>query len=347
MKVEKIVLNEKRNVTLTAYTQSTEEFRHIKKRPAILILPGGGYQMCSDKEADPVAFPYLQAGYQAFILRYSVGVDSVWPNPLDDYDQAIKCMKERAEEWHVLTDKIVVIGFSAGGHLAACAATMSKYRPYAAILGYPVIEGDCASIYQKTAPDVIAAVDENTCPCFVFATRTDNVVSIKNTIHFLDALEKNDILFESHIYSHGAHGFSICNSSVEVDPEEFCNRVPHWVADSMEWLKDIMGDFGNNEFFNPRFFPYINGNKEDVLNIDCTLAYLFSDSEAMKILDPILKQGENQQKQAANVDEKFMLQTMKLMTLRHMLSVISMPKNVIKQLDEQLRKIPNKRMQKG
>ena len=157
MDVEKIVLNGKRNVTLTAYTQPVEgEFNHISKRPAVLILPGGGYSMCSDREADPVAFPYLEAGYQAFILRYSVGEDSVWPNPLDDYEQAMALIEERADEWKVLTDKIVVIGFSAGGHLAASAATMSQHRPYAAILGYPVIEGDCAKIYEKTAPDVIA-----------------------------------------------------------------------------------------------------------------------------------------------------------------------------------------------
>lgn len=120
MDVEKIVLNGERNVTLTAYTQPVEgEFNHISKRPAVLILPGGGYSMCSDREADPVAFPYLEAGYQAFILRYSVGEDSVWPNPLDDYEQAMALIEERADEWKVLTDKIVVIGFSAGGHLAA------------------------------------------------------------------------------------------------------------------------------------------------------------------------------------------------------------------------------------
>ena len=135
MDVEKIVLNGERNVTLTAYTQPVEgEFNHISKRPAVLILPGGGYSMCSDREADPVAFPYLEAGYQAFILRYSVGEDSVWPNPLDDYEQAMALIEERADEWKVLTDKIVVIGFSAGGHLAASAATMSQHRPYAAIL---------------------------------------------------------------------------------------------------------------------------------------------------------------------------------------------------------------------
>ncbi|MFV0362638.1 MAG: hypothetical protein ACK5LL_06055 [Suipraeoptans sp.] len=77
MNVEKIILNEERNVSLTAYLQAVGgEFRNIEKRPAILILPGGGYRMCSDREADPVAMAYLKAGYQVFILRYSVGEDA-------------------------------------------------------------------------------------------------------------------------------------------------------------------------------------------------------------------------------------------------------------------------------
>ena len=136
MEREFITLHEDRNVTLTAYVQAVGgEFGGIPKRPAVLILPGGGYQMCSDREADPIAFPYLKAGYQAFILRYSVGKDSVWPNPMNDYEEAMELIREKSEEWHVLTDKIAVIGFSAGGHLAGCAATMSKNRPNAAILG--------------------------------------------------------------------------------------------------------------------------------------------------------------------------------------------------------------------
>ena len=124
---------------------------------------------------DPIAFPYLKAGYQAFILRYSVGKDSVWPNPMNDYEEAMELIREKSEEWHVLTDKIAVIGFSAGGHLAGCAATMSK-KP--SECGDSWLSGYRRRLCQRlpgTAPDVIAAVDEHTCPCFIFATRTDNV----------------------------------------------------------------------------------------------------------------------------------------------------------------------------
>ena len=73
MEKELLILNEARHVTLTAYLQEVNGEFGFDKRPAILILQGGGYAMCSDREADPVAMAYLKAGYQAFILRYSTG----------------------------------------------------------------------------------------------------------------------------------------------------------------------------------------------------------------------------------------------------------------------------------
>lgn len=119
MRIETIVIDKERNVTLTAMIQDVEgEFRGIKARPAVLIIPGGGYMFCSDREADPVAFPYLKAGFDAFILRYSVGEHSTWPNPLNDYDETMELIRKRAEEWNIITDKTAVIGFSAGG--ASC-----------------------------------------------------------------------------------------------------------------------------------------------------------------------------------------------------------------------------------
>ena len=135
MQTEIITLNQHRNVTLTAYIQPVGgKFSNITKRPAILILPGGGYQYCSDREADPVAFSYLQAGFQAFVLRYSVAEHNTWPNPLGDVEQAMELIRSR-EDWNVYEDKVAVAGFSAGGHLAAAVAAMSKNRPNAAASG--------------------------------------------------------------------------------------------------------------------------------------------------------------------------------------------------------------------
>ena len=110
MKCELIQLNKERNVTLTAYVTETEgEYRNVTARPAVIVIPGGGYQFCSDREADPVAMPFLAAGYDVFILRYSVGENAVWPTPLNDYDEAYEYIISRADEWKVMKDKIAVI----------------------------------------------------------------------------------------------------------------------------------------------------------------------------------------------------------------------------------------------
>ena len=85
MRTLEVTINSREDVSLTVYLQDVEkEFRNITKRPAVLIIPGGGYQFCSDREADPVAFAYLKAGYDAFVLRYSVGNQHKWPEPLED-----------------------------------------------------------------------------------------------------------------------------------------------------------------------------------------------------------------------------------------------------------------------
>ena len=89
----------------------------------------------------PMARLLLKAGYQVFILRYSVKKDAVWPNPLKDYEQAMTLIRSKREEWNVYGDRIAVLGFSAGGHLAGCAATMAENKPNAAILGYAVTRG--------------------------------------------------------------------------------------------------------------------------------------------------------------------------------------------------------------
>ncbi len=291
MRTETFVLNEARSVTLTSYLQPVGgEFGALTKRPAVLIIPGGGYHFCSDREAEPVAYAYLKAGYHAFILRYSLNEKAEWPNPLCDYEQAMGMIRANAKSWHVASDRIAVIGFSAGGHLAACAATMSKERPNAAILGYPVIDGDCAGDYLPSAPDVIAAVDEFTCPCFVFATRTDNLVPVGNSIHLIDALCRHDVAFESHIYSNGPHGLTTGDDSLGV--QDCCSRYPHWVDDSITWLKDMLGGFDSNGLTAPRFGAIINGNHEEKLNLNCTVAYLRSQSAAAELLSHLIPEKQ-------------------------------------------------------
>lgn len=293
MRTETIVLNEERNVTLTAYLQEVcGEFRFVTKRPAILILPGGAYQFCSDREADPVAMPYLKAGYQVFILRYSLGTNAVWPNPLEDYDAAMAMIRSRAGEWKLYEDKVAVIGFSAGGHLAAAAATMSKNRPNAAILGYAVMNQDVKGC-NVTAPDTVAAVDYTTCPCFLFSSRTDNLVPIENSIEFMAALAKYGISFESHIYAYGPHGFSTGDTSIQPKETKMSARIPNWVEDSIGWLKEVLGDFGPEGLTEPACKARVNDDYEDKFTVDCTMACLMQNEKAAALLNEWMTKLEN------------------------------------------------------
>lgn len=334
MKQEILTLNEKRNVTLTAYLQEVDgEFRNVVRRPAVLILPGGGYQYCSDREADPIAFPYLKAGYHAFILRYSVKEDAVWPNPLEDYEQAMELIRERADEWKLYPDKIAVIGFSAGGHLASCAAAMSRNRPNAAILGYAVTMGDHARECCPTAPDVISAVDEATCPCFLFATRNDNVVPIENSLKMMEALARAGVSFESHIYAYGPHGFSTADSSVQSLARGICLRAPNWVSDSIGWLRDVLGDFGPEGMTQPVCKAHVSGDGDAFLSVDCTIGRLLRNPEARKILEPILSRSSR-----GSGDMSEMIQRMKL---RDALQFGAVPETAVQAIDKQLSAIPN------
>ena len=339
MKSKTIILNQKRNVSLTTYLQDVGgEYRYVTRRPAVLIIPGGGYQFCSDREADPVAYPFLQAGFQAFILRYSVKEDAVWPTPLEDYEQAMAMIRANAEDWNLYPDKIAVIGFSAGGHLAASAATMSKNRPDAAILGYAVTLGDCARECCPTAPDAVSAVDQNTPPCFLFATRTDQVVPVRNTIAMADALDKAGVAFECHIYAFGPHGFSTGDSSIQSTDSGLCCRAPNWVSDSIGWLRDVLGDFGPDGMTQPRCGTHVNADYDPFLSLDCTIGRLMGNPEAAKLLQPLLSRDR---RTSASQSTAEMSDMEKRMKLRDALVYAHVPAETLKALADQLSAIPN------
>ena len=273
MVFEKIILNEERNVTFSAFVQPVGgEFANIKERPAVLILPGGGYQVCSDREAEIVAFAYLAVGYQAFVLRYSVKDNAKWPNPLNDYEQAMDLIKQNAEKWHVSKDRIAVVGFSAGGHLAACAATIARNRPAAVILGYPAIKKDVVDMCRTDLPYPAEYVGDTTCPCFIFAARDDNTVHISNALVFAQALSDHDVSFEMHLYSFGGHGFSTAVPALGLGAHTA--RLGDWVKDSIGWLEEAWGKFTQNGFSKPLFSRAVNGNHENVFSVDCTVGYL-------------------------------------------------------------------------
>lgn len=326
MQMEVIKLNQDRNVTLTAYTMPVGgRFSYIEKRPAVLVLPGGGYQYCSVREADPVAFAYLKAGYQTFVLNYSVGEYALWPNPLEDVEQALALIRGR-EDWNVYPDRVAVVGFSAGGHLAAAAATMARVRPNAAILGYAVTGTDVTGC-NLTAPDTVRAVDRDTPPCFVFATCSDDVVPVQNSVDFCRALADAKISFESHIYAYGPHGFSTADSSVHERNVPLCNRAGNWVEDSIGFLRDVLGDFGENRMTEPVCPRYTTGDYASCLSVDCSVALLMENAKARAVLGPLTGQLEND--------------LIRKMTLRGILGFAKFPEEQIRKLDDQLREIGN------
>lgn len=338
---DKIILNEGRNVTLTTMLQSVgDEFGQITKRPAILILPGGGYSMCSDREAEVIAYPFLYAGYHAFVLRYSVKDHRTWPNPLNDYEQAMELIHGKAEEWNIFADKIAVIGFSAGGHLAGCAATIAKNRPNAAILGYAALEQDIVQACQPGTeiPSPTDYVDSKTPPCFLFAARDDMIVPIHNTLNFTSALAKMGTQFESHIYAYGGHGFGTGVENVAGD--DICRRVPNWVEDSIGWLEDVFGRLTPSGLGKPVCTPKINGNLEKMLSVDCTFGHLRNQPAAHPILADVFVAAD------ALVQNQFggnplLVEVLSIFKLRDFLKIIGKDKAVIEQLDADLNKIPN------
>ena len=228
-----IVLNKERKVTLTSF------ICHKKETPAILILPGGAYNECSINEGRPVAEKFNSLGFNCFVLCYSVGKHYKWPYPLEDLENAMEHIKENSKDYCINKDKIILTGFSAGGHLAGAGATMAKNKPFAAILCYPALSRETIEYSAPGAPDITDNIDENTCPCFIASSRNDWIVPIENTHRFVRALDKYYIDYEEHIYGFSMHGFSI-GKEVNAVPPLFCSRVGDWVEESASWINDIV-----------------------------------------------------------------------------------------------------------
>lgn len=340
MRQETIILNENRNVTLTAYLQEVAGEFQFAKRPAILVLPGGGYAMCSDREADPVALAYLKAGYQAFILRYSTGKNKTWPNPLEDYEQAMALIAERAEEWHLDSRRIAAVGFSAGGHLCACAATIAKHKPAAAILVYPSILKDICDMCQPGMPQPNEHVTGETSPCFFVAARDDRTVDVKNSLMMQLALAEKGIPFESHIYSYGGHGFStaddwIINNSLS-------SRTPHWVDDSIGWLKETLGTLTMKGFSEPNIAVSKNGDTAPVLSVMCTLNHIRKQSaDAISLLKPLFD-GMQAVADARDFSMEGLMAAVGNNTLRELMEMVQVDGATIQEIDKSLHSMVNK-----
>ncbi len=235
MKVEVVQITEDIDVSLTSYIQESSESMPLNRiKPAILVLPGGGYNYCSDREAEVIALAYLNAGFNAFVLRYSLGQKSAFPRPLRDAEKAIEYIRDNHNRFNINPNWIAGIGFSAGGHLLAMLATSGRARPNAIILGYPCFmeQNDHNLIYPRPV------VDNLTPEAFIFHTYMDKRAPLKDILSFVSDYEKNNIPFELHVYRDGYHGLSLGNELVSAkDKSGVDKQYQTWYSLSCEWLK--------------------------------------------------------------------------------------------------------------
>lgn len=233
------------SATLTGYVLDTsEELSNAHTRPAVLVLPGGGYFFTSEREAEPVAMAYLAEGFNAFVLRYAVGADAPFERSLADGEAGLPWIRDHADEFGLDAEKIAVVGFSAGGHLAACLGTVADDKPAALVLGYPVTLAEFGPPIGKTIADVAGAVSAETPPTFLFSTSGDTLVPIRNSLAFLTALAEHDVPFESHIYLLGPHGISLAKPLTANGAAAMVDAAAaQWLPDSVRFLHAVFGHF--------------------------------------------------------------------------------------------------------
>lgn len=225
------------NARLYTYIQERSPELEVEQRPLIFICPGGGYEMTSDREAEPLALRFLAMGYHVAVLRYSVA-PAVYPTALLETAQAMKMIHERAKEWFVDTTKIFVLGCSAGGHLAASfgmfwheswlaektGVANEVLKPAGMILCYPVItsgeyahRGSFEALLKGMMTEEMLEkvslekqVTEYTPEAFIWHTYTDDCVPVENSLLLISAMKKNNIPVAFHMYPTGGHGLSTC-----------------------------------------------------------------------------------------------------------------------------------------
>lgn len=233
-----------------------------RKRPLVIICPGGGYTYTSVREAEAIAIQMNAMGIHAAILNYSVA-PAVFPVALTQLAVAVATARENAQIWNVDADNISVLGFSAGGHVAGSlgvfwnstvlrealpAYTAEQVKPDRMVLCYPVIlaneyshEGSFQNLLgdeysnrdKRNLVSLEAQVTTDTPPTFLWHTAEDLSVPPQNSLFFADALIKNGIPCEYHLYPRGGHGLALANEETCSKDREDSQIVPscqNWIG---------------------------------------------------------------------------------------------------------------------
>ncbi len=251
---------------LYTYIQDSSDVLMVKKRPLMLICPGGGYNHVSDREGEPLAMRFLAMGMHVAVLRYSV-TPAVYPTQLLELAQAMKLIHEYAAEWNVEEEKIFVLGCSAGGHLAASLgvnwekewlATRSGVkaewlRPAGMVLCYPVItsgeyahRGSFNMLMKGQESDELLEelslekqVSKDTPATFIWHTASDASVPVENSLMFASELHKYGVEVELHMYPVGKHGLSTADFlSQNSDGTGIQDECTSWLPLVQTWLKN-------------------------------------------------------------------------------------------------------------
>jgi acetyl esterase/lipase len=242
--------------TLTAYLPAKPN------GTAVIICPGGGYGILAfDKEGSLVAKKFSEIGITAFVLKYRLPSDAIMQDktmgPLQDAMQAIYLIRKNASMWHVDPAKIGIMGFSAGGHLAASLSVHYNdvkvqnqdnvsLRPDFSVLVYPVINfgeythagsvknllGDNPTDIQRKYFSAELQVNAQTPPAFLVHANNDGAVPVKNSLEYDAALAKNKVNAEMHLYQGGGHGFGLNNKTTT---EDWFKTLKAWLT-ANKWL---------------------------------------------------------------------------------------------------------------
>ena len=224
---------------------------------AVIICPGGGYGgVAINKEGYMVAKEFQKMGVAAFVLKYRMPSDLTMVDksigPIQDAQEAIKVVKQNAKDWKIDTAKVGIVGFSAGGHLAAFAGThyarnyvenknSMSLRPAFMVLAYPVISFTDSLTHQGSRNSLIGKnpssekireysnelnVTRNTPPAFIVHAGDDGVINVENSICFYRSLHANGVKAELLLYPQGGHGFGLVNPTT---PSRWIDECKKWM----------------------------------------------------------------------------------------------------------------------